>query len=172
MDSTRPPPPPVPALPDAVREAVAEALARGAGEAWEGERVLPLAELESGLRVGITPQGFRAVTSTGATLHVEGAGMLRLFEVIEAPRDALEQALEAGARAQGLPAEETALAFPAVEIAAALMAHDSSFLVRKALLFLRTSELRAARDAIVSVRDRKNVPVPLKELAGHLVVRD
>jgi hypothetical protein len=172
MEATRPGPPPVPALPEVVRAAVCERLARGEGETWGEEHVLPLTELESGLRLGVGAQGFFAVTSAGTPLRIEGPALLRMFEVIESPRDELERQLEEGARARGLPPEETALAFPVVEIASALMAHDSSFLVRKALLFLRTSELRAAREAIVSVRDRKNIPVPLRELAAHLVVRD
>lgn len=156
------------ALPTALAARVADLLAERA-EAWGAERVLPVATLESGMRLGLSAARWIAVTDAGEVIVGEGERLYRFYEVVEQTRDSFDEALDQAARELALPADDLHLSFPVVEIIRAILARESTYLIRKALLFLRTTELRDAR-ADIAALERRNLPSPLKDLARRLLV--
>lgn len=153
----------------------AELLEGGAGEPIPGsasERFLPLVTLESGARCGIdskacwliAPEDDKpAVRFSPATAHL-------FHEPLEWKRGRFDDAIEEGARAVGLPPDDTVLAYPSVEIIRAVIAKQASYLTRLALHWAHNTELRELRRDIVSVTKQDNMPVAVKELAARLIV--
>ena len=138
-------------------------------EAWEGARVIPIATLDSGMRLGLGADAWWGITDLGHTLRCAEPNHYRFYEALEQTRDSFDAALEEGAAAAGLPPADVVVSFPAVEVVRAVLERESTFLHRKALLFLRASELRDARSAIVGLLGRAP-SVPIRDLAERLVV--
>ncbi len=151
---------------------VREALDGGRGEKIGSSRFLPLVTFESGTRLGIDEElRWIALPPDGRPPFVYGPGTEHVIcEAIEVKRDVFDAELEEGARAVGLPADDALFAFPTVGLVRAVLAKDSPYLTRLALLWLRPTELRELRDDILRVSRQPNLPVPLKELAQRLVV--
>lgn len=152
---------------------VRAALDEGKGAAKAGRPYLPVVTLESETVIGVDRDGRWLAVPPEDGQEPRTYGPERehvLAEVLEWKRRAFDDALEQGAAALGLPADELLVAFPAVELARAMLQHDSAYLVRLALQWLLPSELREARPDIVAVTKRSTLPRPIKELAQRLVV--
>jgi len=158
------------ALPLGLRTRLELVLAGPGVESWGGTSVVPIATLESSMRLGLAATGWMGITDGGAVLACAGEALGRFYEIVEQSRDSFDEALEKGAHEKGLPPDVVALSFPAVEVVRAVLGKDSTYLIRLALLFLRTSELREMRAEIEAVTKRSNVPVPIRQLAERLLV--
>ncbi len=147
----------------------------GAGEPLTGvagaARFLPLITLESGQRIGLTESAAWVAVPEAGPPRVYAAEEAHVFyEVLESKRADFEDRIEEAARAAGLPAEEVVLSFPATGVVRAVLGKGLPYMTRLALLWLRTTELREARAEIVAVSRSPQMPVPIKELAEHLIV--
>ncbi len=151
-----------------------EILDAGGGEPLPsgGQRFVPLITLESGARCGLDREGAwlllpedgrPAVRSAPETAHL-------FHEVLEQKRARFDDAVEAAARAAGLPADETVFSFPAVAVVRAVLAKQHAYLTRLALEWLLTTELRELRGEIRKVAQDTNMPLPVRDLAERLVV--
>jgi len=137
-----------------------------------GERVLMLVTLDSGARCGLDGDArWLLVPDDGRPPLRYEPGHAHLFhEPLEWKRARFDDAIEDAARALGLPAEEVLFAFPAVEVIRAVLARQHSYLTRLALQWIRPTELRELRREILAVREVRDMPVAVKELAERLVV--
>jgi hypothetical protein len=152
-------------------DAVREALDAGRGELVEGKRALPLVTLESGARVALVEGGAWALLSPEGALRVVGEGdAYVLHEVVEQKRADFDAALEGAARAAGLDADAVVLAFPSTAVVRVLLDRRVPYLVHLALRWLVPTELREVREEIVRVSKGSDLPLPVRELAQHLVV--
>jgi hypothetical protein len=151
---------------------ISEILDGGGGEPLGEERFLVFATLDSGARCGLDREarwllvpddGRPAVRFEVASAHV-------FHETIEWRRARFDDAIEASARAHGLPPDEVVLTFPAVEVIRAVLAKQHPYLTRLALEWIGPTELRALRAEIREVTRVPNMPVAVKELAERLVV--
>lgn len=151
--------------------AVQEALDAGRGEVVAGRRALPLLVMESGAHFALTAElGWLLVKPDGEVRAADPGDEHVLHEAIEQKRAAFELALEEAARAQGLEPDALVLAFPATRVVRAVLTRRMPYLVRLALLWLLPSELRELRADIVGVSRGHDLPLPVRELAAHLVV--
>jgi hypothetical protein len=153
---------------------VQELLDGGGGEPCRGaaDRFLPLVTLESGARCGLDREarwllvpddGRPATRCTPDTAHL-------FHEALEWKRTRFDDALEAGARAHGLPADEVVFAFPTVDVIRGVLAKQHPYLTRLALEWLRPTELRALRADLREVTRTASMPLPVKDLAERLIV--
>ncbi len=152
-----------------------EILDAGGGDPLPGgspQRFLPLATLDSGTRCGLDREGGwvllpddgrPALRCTPPTAHL-------FHEVLEWKRSRFDDAVEAAARAAGLPVDEAVFSFPAVAVVRAVLAREHAYLTRLALEWLRTTELRELRAEIVAVSKSPDMPVPVREFAERLTV--
>jgi hypothetical protein len=156
---------------------VRELLQHGRGEQAGDRQFVPLILLDSGARYGIDAQGqwialLPASSQTnppGALVYTE-TDSHAFYEALEQPRSAFEARLEEGARAAGLPPEEVVLSFPASEVARAVLARQSAYLIRLALLWIHPTELRELRPDLVRLTQTPHLPTHIKELAERLIV--
>jgi hypothetical protein len=154
-----------------LRDGLAELLSKGGGEPLGDGRFLPLVTLDSGARCGLdaalrwvfVPEGRPAVVVSPETA-------MELHEVVEWPRGRFDTALEEGARATGLPAEEVVAAFPAIDVVRAVLAKSWPYTTRLALLWILPSELRELREEVLEASSSPAMPGPIKDLARRLVV--
>lgn len=147
-------------------------LDEGKGATKDGRAFVPIVTLESETVIGIDRDG-RWLAVPPDTREPLAFGPERehvLCEALEWKRAAFDDAIEAGASACGLPADEVLLAFPSVPLARAILRKESGYLVRLALQWLLPSELREARPEIVEVTKRSGLPSPVKDLAARLLV--
>jgi hypothetical protein len=136
----------------------------------EGE-LPPLVTLDSGATISLDRAGRWLHRSAEGPTTAFGPDTAHAFaEVVEQPRDAFEEALAAGARAAELPPDEVVLSFPTLEVTRAVLAKNYAYLTRLALAFIRPSELREMRAAIVAVVEAKETPGPIRDLARRLTV--
>ena len=128
-----------------------EILDAGGGEPLpSGGRVLPLITLDRAPAAASTAEGAwlllpddgrPAVRCAPETAHL-------FHEVLEQKRARFDDAVEAAARAAGLPADEAVFSFPAAAVVRAVLAKQHAYLTRLALEWLRTTELRDLRAEI------------------------
>ena len=151
---------------------VREAFEAGKGKTKNGIAYLPLATLESETVIGLDAElRWLAVPPDDRAPFIYGPGTEHvLSEVIEWKRANLETALESGAAALGLPADDVLFSFPTVGIVRGILGKQSGYLIRLALQWLRTTELRELRADIVRVAEDKCLPRPVKDLASRLIV--
>jgi hypothetical protein len=148
-----------------------EALDAGRGLVLGGRPALVLATLESGARVALDADArWFLVNAEGSVREATAGDEHVLYEALEQKRTDFEAALEQGARAAGVDPDAVVLAFPAVAVVRAVLARRVPYLVRLALLWLLPTELRELRDDIVRVSKGSDLPLPVRELAEHLVV--
>ncbi|XXX81888.1 hypothetical protein WMF30_24310 [Sorangium sp. So ce134] len=155
-----------------LKDLVRELLDAGGGEPLEGGRFLPLVTLESGARVGLDGAGtwvFAPEDGGAAQAFAPERGRV-FFEVLESKRDDFDASIEAAARAAGLPAEEVAFSFPAVDVVRAVLARGLPSMTRLALAWIRLTEVRALRADIAAVSRDPTMPVPIRDLAERLTV--
>jgi hypothetical protein len=154
---------------------VREILEAGGGEAQDAAgaaRFLLLVTLDSGARVGIDHEArWILLPEDGrpATRYAPEAAYL-FHEALEWKRGRFDDAVEAAARALGLPAEAVLFSFPAVEVIRAVLAKEVSYLTRLALQWMLPTELRALRREIQAVTVSLAMPRPVKDLAERLIV--
>jgi hypothetical protein len=151
---------------------VRELLDAGGGEPLESGRFLPVATLASGARLGLD-------ASASWILVPEGGGPIRayaaehahiFYEVLESRRDEFDDAIEAAARAAGLPPDEVVFSFPAIAVVRAVLTKSFPYLTRLALLWIRNTELRELRADLIAVSRSGDMPVPIRDLAERLIV--
>jgi hypothetical protein len=152
-----------------------ELLDGGAGEPLaglpDGGRFLPLVTLESGQRIGLTAAAtWIAVPAEGPPRPYAAEDAHIFYEVLEVKRADFESLLEEASRAAGLPPDDVVLEFPAAGVVRAVLGKGLPYMTRLALLWIRTTELRELRADILAVSRSPLMPVPIKELAEHLVV--
>jgi len=152
----------------AVRALVEE----GKGESIGRAKFFPLVTLDSGQRVGLDENArFALASEESSELEPFAAEeAYRFHEVCEWKRAKFDDALEDGARAQGLPPLPVSLAFPAVEVVRAVLAKNMHYTTRLALAWLHPSEIRDAQDEIRRVAADRQLPTALREFAERLVV--
>jgi hypothetical protein len=128
--------------------------------------------LVSGARVGLDASGaWHVAPEGGGPLRAYAPEQGQLFyEVLESKRDDFDARLEEAARAAGLPAEATVLAFPAIGVVRAVLAKGLPYMTRLALSWLRMTELRELRAEIVEVARDPAMPAPIRGLAERLTV--
>ena len=135
-----------------------------------GKAFIPLIKLDSGCDYGLA-EGPTWARSDGTTLTVFSADTVRAFvEVFEHPRREFEDRVEKRAGEVGLPATEAAWSFPALQLVRAMLAEETAYFVRLALLWLLPTELREMRADIQAVSEREEMPQALRDLAVHLCV--
>jgi hypothetical protein len=159
-------------MPTAVVATVAALLSAGAGEALGEARFLPLVTLDSGARCGLDAAGrWVLVPDDGRPAVAFDPADAHLFhEVLEWKRARFDDALEAGARAAGIPHDDVVLGFPAVPIVRAVLAKEHAYLTRLALEWIAPTELRELRDAIRAAGRGPNMPLAVRQLAERLTV--
>jgi len=136
-----------------------------------GDATLPLAKLDSGASVSLDATARWVFTTDAGVASVFGDGTTLAFgEVLEQKREAFEDALAAGAREAGLPADDVVLAFPAVALVRSVLAKEFAYMTRLALLWIRPSELRELRQDIVRISESSRTPGPIRDLAKRLIV--
>jgi hypothetical protein len=151
-----------------------EILDGGGGDPLPGGdgRFLPLVTLDSGARCGLDREarwvlvpddGRPATRCTPAAAHL-------FHEALEWKRARFDDALEAAARASGLPADEVVFAFPALDVVRGVLAKQHPYMTRLALEWLRPTELRDVRAELREVTRTPAMPLPVKELAERLIV--
>jgi hypothetical protein len=151
------------------------ALSAGDGAAVvDDRRFVPLLELGSGARLGlfagpVGEPGWIVVEDGRATVFGPG-GEIGFVEPLEQPRAEFDAALERGAAAAGLPAEDVLFAFPVLELARALLARGQPYFSRLVLMWLLPSELRPLKEDIAKVAENDELPHALRDLARRLVV--
>jgi hypothetical protein len=152
---------------------VQELLDGGGGEPLPGGdgRFVPLVTLESGARCGLDREArWLLVPDDGRPVVRCTADSAHLFhEALEWKRARFDDALEAAARACGLPAE-VVFAFPTVDVVRGVLAKQHPYLTRLALEWLHTTELRDLRADLREVTRTASMPLPVKELAERLIV--
>ncbi len=144
----------------------------GKGEVVAGARFLPLVTLDSGARIGLDAEGRFAITDAegGPTRpYADDDGHI-FHEALEWKRALFDDALEEGARALGLSADEVLAAFPVTGIVRAVLSKGMHYTTRLALHWLRPSELREMRDDLLRISKDRTLPTPIRELAGRLCV--
>lgn len=137
-----------------------------------GERYLPLCTLDSGAQVGLDHEArWLIVPDDGkpATRWAEESAWL-FHEPLEWKRSRFDDALEDAARTLGLPPEDVAFHFPAVEVIRAVLSKQASYTTRLALSWIRPTELRELRRDIVAVTKHEDMPAAIKAFAERLVV--
>jgi hypothetical protein len=150
---------------------VREILDGGGGEIAEGQRFLPLVTLDSGARYGLDKDlAWILVSAEGVTVRYAPAQAHLFHEALEWKRARFDDAIEAGAKAHGLPPEGVLFSFPAVAVIRAVLAKQASYLTRLALQWIGPTELRELRAEIKDVIGQDNMPVPVRELAERLLV--
>jgi hypothetical protein len=160
--------------PDLVAK-VREILEAGGGEPVDAAgtaRFLLLVTLDSGARVGLDHEArWLLLPEDGrpATRFSPEAGYL-FHEALEWKRARFDDEVEAAARALGLPAEEVLFSFPALDVIRAVLAKKAAYLTRLALQWILPTELRALRAEIKEVTTTLDMPLPVKDLAGRLIV--
>lgn len=155
----------------ALADAVREAIDAGRGATFDGHAAIPLVTLESESVVAIGPDlGWLVALPDGRVRVATGGEEHVLHEAVEQKRADFEAALERGARAAGLDPDAVVLAFPATAVVRAVLARRVPFLVHLALRWLVPTELRELRPDILRVATGSDLPLPVKELAQHLVV--
>ncbi|AKT40055.1 hypothetical protein [Chondromyces crocatus] len=149
-----------------------ELLEAGGGEPMTGGRYLPLVTLDSGARVGLdAAASWILVPDEGSAPRPYTLEQAHSFyEVLETKRQDFDDTLEEAARAAGLPAEEILFSFPAISIVRSVLDKGLPYMTRLALLWVRNTELRELRDAILTVSRSQEMPIAVRELATHLVV--
>lgn len=149
-----------------------EILEAGGGDVAAADRFLPLVTLDSGTRCGLDAEGrWLLVPDDGRPPVRYAPAQAHLFhEPLEWKRRRFDDALEAAARAAGLPAEAVLFAFPAVEVVRAVLAKEHPYLTRLALEWIGPTELRELRAEILAVTKVESMPRPVKDLAERLVV--
>jgi hypothetical protein len=151
--------------------AVRAILEQGKGEAAGTARFLPLVTLDSNARVGIDERGQWVLVLEDGEVRTYTPGDEHLFhEVLEWKRARFDEALEEGARSQGLPPDAVSLGFPATGIVRAVLSRNLHYLMRLGLLWLHPTELREMRDDIARVSEERGTPTPIKDLARRLLV--
>jgi hypothetical protein len=151
---------------------ISEVLDGGGGEPLGEGRFLALVILESGAKCGLDREGrWLLVPDDGrAAVRFEAQSAHLFHEALEWRRARFDDALEAGARANGLPPDDVVLAFPAIDVVRAVLAKQHPYLTRLALEWVGPTELRALRTEIRDVTRTPNMPLAVKELAERLVV--
>lgn len=151
---------------------VRDALEAGKGKTKDGVHYVPLVTLESETVIGLDAElRWLAVPPDERPPFVYGPGNEHvLSEVIEWKRADLEAAIESGAAALGLPEDDVLFSFPTVGIVRGILNKQSGYLIRLALQWLRTTELRELRADIARVAEDKYLPRPVKDLASRLIV--
>ena len=157
---------------ETLKERAREIFEAGGGEPVEGTKFLPLVTLESEARCGIDSKlTWISVPTDGRPIARGEPGQEHLlYEVLETKRDDFEKKLAEGARAAGLPPDDTVLAFPAVAVIRAVLEKELAYLTKLALQWALPSELRELRADILKVAAARNIPTPVKEMAKRLVV--
>jgi hypothetical protein len=154
---------------------VREILEAGGGEPIDAagtSRFLLLVTLDSGARVGIDHEArWILLPEDGrpATRYTPESAYL-FHEALEWKRGRFDDAVESAARALGLPAEEVLFSFPAIEVIRAVLAKKAAYLTRLALQWILPTELRTLRAEIKEVTTSLDMPLPVKDLAGRLIV--
>ncbi len=92
----------------------------------------------------------------------------RFAEVLEVPRHDFEDGLEAGARELGLPVTEALVAFPAVELIAAVLGMTSAYTARLALKWMLPSERAELAPVIARLAKNAYMTQDVRDLARHL----
>jgi hypothetical protein len=156
---------------------LAELLDAGGGESAPGlgaDTFLVLLTLDSGARCGLD-RGARWVLAPedgrpAIRFRAEDAHLFH--EALEWKRARFDDALEAAARERGLPADDVVFAFPAVEVIRGVLAKKHPYLTRLALEWIRPTELRELRREIREVTVTDEMPLPVKDLAARLTVKE
>jgi hypothetical protein len=158
---------------------VREILEGGRGEQSGDRQFVPLLSLDSGARYGIDAQGqWMALLPASAETRNEAATVYTqadphaFYEALEQPRSVFETRLEEGARAVGLPPAEVVLSFPAVQLVRAVLARQSAYLIRRALLWIHPTELRELRPDLVRLVESPHLSTHVKDLAERLIVTE
>jgi hypothetical protein len=134
-------------------------------------RFLPLVTLDSGARCGLDVEGRWLIVPEGGPAVRYAPAQAHLFhEPLEWKRRRFDDAVEASARAAGLPADEVVFSFPSVDVIRAVLAKEHPYLTRLALEWIAPTELRLLRTEIRGVTKGQNMPLPVKELAERLIV--
>lgn len=149
----------------------------GEAEQIDGHAFVGLCTLESGARFGLCARLREELGPlTWARIH-EGALTLLMpgnekhfVELIENGRDALDDAIAAGAQAQRLDPDEAILSLPAPLLVRAILLTRSPHYCRLGLRFLRPTELRELRDAVAALATDGAMPQHVRDLAQRLVV--
>jgi len=154
---------------------VREILEAGGGEPLDAAgsaRFLPLVTLDSGARVGLDHEArWILLPDDGRPAMRYAPEAAYLFhEALEWKRARFDDAVESAAGALGLPAEAVLFSFPAVEVIRAVLAKKAAYLTRLALQWILPTELRELRREIKEVTVTLDMPVPVKDLAGRLIV--
>jgi hypothetical protein len=150
---------------------VREILEAGGGEIAGDQRFLPLVTLDSGARYGLDVEARWLIVPAEGPVVRYVPGVAHLFhEALEWKRDRFDEALEAGARAHGLPVDDVVFSFPAVDAVRAVLAKEHAYLTRLALQWIRPTELRELRADIKAVTTQPTMPLPVKDLAERLIV--
>jgi hypothetical protein len=104
-------------------ERLGELIDGGGGEPAGAERFVPLVTLDSGARCGLDREArWLLLPDDGRPAIRFAAETAYLFhEALEWKRRRFDDALEEGARAHGLPADDVLFAFPAVEVIRAVL---------------------------------------------------
>jgi len=97
-------------------------------------------------------------------------GERRFMELLERPRREVEDALDAAATRLSLDVGEVLRTLPSVTWVSAVLASRHDHLCRLALAWLLPSELREAREAIVTVAEDDTLQIGVRQLAERLVV--
>lgn len=143
------------------------------GDAGGAPEWVPLGELPSGARFGLSTAG-QWVLVPGDEDRLprpfDGPERGRFFECIEIPRSDFDQQLTAAAAELGLPAEWLVASFPAVELVRDVLALRTPYYLRLGLLWLLPSEMRELRDPIEAVARDGNLPQPVRALARRVTV--
>jgi hypothetical protein len=153
-------------------------LEAGRGEQAGDRPFVPVLLFDSGARYGIDAQGqwvasLPASSQSGdpATgVYTAESDAHAFYEALEEPRNAFEARLEEGARAAGLPPDQVVLSFPAVQVVRAVVARQSAYLIRLALLWIHPTELREMRPDLVRLAESPHLPTHVKDLARRLIV--
>ncbi len=153
-----------------------EVLDAGGGDPCPGgaDRYLPLVTLDSDARCGLDAQARWVLVPADGRAPIRAApDTAHLFhEVLEWKRARFDDALEAAARAAGLPVDEVVFGFPVVDVVRGVLAKEHPYLTRLALEWLRTTELRELRAELRAVAQSASMPLPVRDLAERLIVPD
>jgi hypothetical protein len=144
----------------------------GGGEPAAEAQFLPLVTLDSGARCGLDREArWLLVPDDGRPpVRFDASAAYLFHEALEWRRARFDDALEAAARAHGLPPDDVVLGFPAIYVIRAVLSKQHPYLTRLALEWVGPTELRELRIEIREVTRTANMPVAVRELAERMVV--
>ena len=137
------------------------------------DRMAVLLDLASGAQFGLLLQAEQlcwARRHGNETVVFSESSAKQFVEWLEQDRRELEDLVEKRAQQLELPGLETVLSLPVFELARVLLKGPSPYFVYQMMRWLQPTDLRELRVELKAVADNAEWPVPIRELASHLVV--